>query len=195
MFSVMVIRIRSLRLLRFSGIVMRLRMFLLLITFFFFQAEDGIRDLIVTGVQTCALPISRGRRRRRPRARCSGSAPRARTSTPHMRSEERRVGKECNPVLYVYVQKSEISMKDVFCYGDSYKKFKIAEVQWYRYAPSYVSPAYHLLFFSSRRRHTRSDRDWSSDVCSSDLPRSPSSATSGAMQRLSAASADFDATY
>src|SRR3989475_4041914 len=31
--------------------------------FFFFQAEDGIRDLTVTGVQTCALPISRARRR------------------------------------------------------------------------------------------------------------------------------------
>src|SRR2546427_6384050 len=29
--------------------------------FFFFQAEDGIRDLTVTGVQTCALPISQGR--------------------------------------------------------------------------------------------------------------------------------------
>src|SRR2546427_12708365 len=29
----------------------------LLYTFFFFQAEDGIRDLTVTGVQTCALPI------------------------------------------------------------------------------------------------------------------------------------------
>src|SRR2546421_1186515 len=28
-----------------------------LLIFFFFQAEDGIRDLIVTGVQTCALPI------------------------------------------------------------------------------------------------------------------------------------------
>src|SRR2546430_13660064 len=27
--------------------------------YFFFQAEDGIRDLTVTGVQTCALPISR----------------------------------------------------------------------------------------------------------------------------------------
>src|SRR2546428_4183171 len=26
-------------------------------SYFFFQAEDGIRDLIVTGVQTCALPI------------------------------------------------------------------------------------------------------------------------------------------
>src|SRR2546430_10178739 len=29
-----------------------------LLYFFFFQAEDGIRDLTVTGVQTCALPIS-----------------------------------------------------------------------------------------------------------------------------------------
>src|SRR5687768_17862546 len=28
--------------------------------FFFFQAEDGIRDVAVTGVQTCALPISAG---------------------------------------------------------------------------------------------------------------------------------------
>src|SRR5215475_11599909 len=30
------------------------------IFFFFFQAEDGIRDFHVTGVQTCALPISIG---------------------------------------------------------------------------------------------------------------------------------------
>src|SRR5260221_2983586 len=29
------------------------------VSFFFFQAEDGIRDHCVTGVQTCALPISR----------------------------------------------------------------------------------------------------------------------------------------
>src|SRR5699024_11911745 len=37
----------------------------------------------------------------------------------------------------------------------------------------YCNSAYRLLFFffffSSRRRHTRSKRDWSSDVCSSDL--------------------------
>src|SRR5690606_41166531 len=32
--------------------------------FFFFQAEDGIRDFHVTGVQTCALPIYRERRNR-----------------------------------------------------------------------------------------------------------------------------------
>src|SRR6266478_2583240 len=32
------------------------------IFFFFFQAEDGIRDLTVTGVQTCAIPIFHGLR-------------------------------------------------------------------------------------------------------------------------------------
>src|SRR5579875_898420 len=31
---------------------------IILVFFFFFQAEDGIRDHCVTGVQTCALPIS-----------------------------------------------------------------------------------------------------------------------------------------
>src|SRR2546429_3346013 len=32
-------------------------MFIFAMFFFFFQAEDGIRDVAVTGVQTCALPI------------------------------------------------------------------------------------------------------------------------------------------
>src|SRR5260221_10707943 len=43
----------------------------LILMFFFFQAEDGIRDHCVTGVQTCALPISgvaEGRRRPADRA-------------------------------------------------------------------------------------------------------------------------------
>src|SRR5256885_15538331 len=43
-------------------------------TFFFFQAEDGIRDYKVTGVQTCALPISpepSSRRRRAERMRAA----------------------------------------------------------------------------------------------------------------------------
>src|SRR5256885_8031939 len=37
------------------------------------------------------------------------------------------------------------------------------------------SAAHHefIFFFSSRRRHTRLQGDWSSDVCSSDLPRTP----------------------
>src|SRR5215469_3454886 len=62
----------------------------------FFQAEDGIRALYVTGVQTCALPISR-QHPRRPRAAPRPSALPASSggSLPATRSEERRVGKEC----------------------------------------------------------------------------------------------------
>src|SRR3712207_7054538 len=84
--------------------------------FFFFQAEDGIRDIGVTGVQTCALPIST----RRLASSCSASTwswlgkvsdtPRSKTIGDGLpmysvrlnswndwrsRSEERRVGKEC----------------------------------------------------------------------------------------------------
>src|SRR5439155_9856141 len=68
---------------------------------FFFQAEDGIRDGHVTGVQTCALPIlppPRRRRARSPGGRRSGRSSRAAaagTRSPGWRSEERRVGKEC----------------------------------------------------------------------------------------------------
>src|SRR5438552_5885902 len=46
--------------------------FYLFFFFFFFQAEDGIRDDLVTGVQTCALPIYRG-------SRASASGPTRRT--------------------------------------------------------------------------------------------------------------------
>src|SRR5258708_4593237 len=53
------------------------------IVFFFFQAEDGIRDDLVTGVQTCALPIYGCRRSAlhragMPRARCRMTQMRAR---------------------------------------------------------------------------------------------------------------------
>src|SRR5207247_5495641 len=66
--------------------------------FFFFQAEDGIRDPLVTGVQTCALPISEARPPRFSTHR--GGRAHAGTEirpTPvfSWRSEERRVGKEC----------------------------------------------------------------------------------------------------
>src|SRR5207244_4988811 len=63
---------------------------------FFCQAEDGIRDDLVTGVQTCALPISRhpfGRSaaRRGPPKRMPSID---RGGARRTRSEERRVGKE-----------------------------------------------------------------------------------------------------
>src|SRR2546429_3770664 len=88
---------------------------------FFFQAEDGIRDVAVTGVQTCALPISSRPAivytcasictfRPNSRAVCDVTGPiqaifgRANSTTrlinvfmkvASYRSEERRVGKEC----------------------------------------------------------------------------------------------------
>src|SRR5690348_18493865 len=61
---------------------------------FFFQAEDGIRDGRVTGVQTCALPISIASPTWSPAdRRSSRSRRRSRRSTSTARSEERRVGK------------------------------------------------------------------------------------------------------
>src|SRR5438874_7210958 len=88
--------------------------------FFFFQAEDGIRDLYVTGVQTCALPISsrpdgsgeppyvsissagvishslaQARRKRRFIAPDWQSVKTVCAAASQTRSEERRVGKEC----------------------------------------------------------------------------------------------------
>src|SRR5207253_4872685 len=80
-------------------------------TCFFFQAEDGIRDGHVTGVQTCALPICESRREEREgrnavqeartghrRNRAPSEARRveesARRADQASRSEERRVGKE-----------------------------------------------------------------------------------------------------
>src|SRR5437870_8906953 len=85
--------------------------------FFFFQAEDGIRDGHVTGVQTCALPISRSVTLFLQGSRSPGALFPAAISAGNLqeaswprkplrkarlwcsvstrRSEERRVGKEC----------------------------------------------------------------------------------------------------
>src|SRR5688572_32345052 len=87
--------------------------------FFFFQAEDGIRDLTVTGVQTCALPIYRVGPVRFIDRKSDGTAAVFNVRIEghvapdrlivfahgleelrgidvlHSRSEERRVGKEC----------------------------------------------------------------------------------------------------
>src|SRR5689334_24585471 len=83
--------------------------------FFFFQAEDGIRDGTVTGVQTCALPILCDLCRCAARADAVNvdlvinAPPNVKTQlhlarlvstlsmchSKRVRSEERRVGKEC----------------------------------------------------------------------------------------------------
>src|SRR2546430_17148933 len=99
--------------------------------FFFFQAEDGIRYLTVTGVQTCALPICDrprvGKRAvpappasvRRLRARRDAARPRLRLlrrrsdrrrHAARARSEERRVGKECRSRWSPYHLKKKKNM-------------------------------------------------------------------------------------
>src|SRR5690606_39381561 len=94
--------------------------------FFFFQAEDGIRDFHVTGVQTCALPILPAVARTRVGS-SSGAGPEGATGAevtvsvnagrdPRRaqrvrdavaalleRSEERRVGKECTDRCALYL--------------------------------------------------------------------------------------------
>src|SRR5688572_33330520 len=94
---------------------------------FFFQAEDGIRDLTVTGVQTCALPIlasvAGGGDPRSPvdvradvpvgrHERLAGVEPHAYENRPgrervlsgrrRRRSEERRVGNDCRSRWWRY---------------------------------------------------------------------------------------------
>src|SRR5438132_6043606 len=75
--------------------------------FFFFQAEDGIRDHCVTGVQTCALPIWRAiggdfldAVRYLESEGWTDGLPVIPPTEPlvgeTLRSEERRVGKECS---------------------------------------------------------------------------------------------------
>src|SRR5690349_8306128 len=161
--------------------------------FFFFQAEDGIRDLYVTGVQTCALPISA--------ARCTVTripsstlpslltAPGQRALALTARSEERRVGKECRAGWLTYHQTKKGQDECAYCVVD--ESF-ISGQRLVHASRGSVLLASHLVclhalsacvslkagqvapwvfFFSSRRRHTRSLRDWSSDVCSSDLSR------------------------
>src|SRR2546422_7694007 len=87
----------------------------LVFIFFFFQAEDGIRDVAVTGVQTCALPIYHFEITDLDPAALTGATVnwthgnaididrdgnlivsfRSLDEITKIRSEERRVGKEC----------------------------------------------------------------------------------------------------
>src|SRR5688500_20151892 len=64
---------------------------------FIFQAEDGIRDYEVTGVQTCALPICTGLDGcdREVKAAFNSVTATELATVLGDRSEERRVGKEC----------------------------------------------------------------------------------------------------
>src|SRR2546430_9773386 len=69
--------------------------------FFFFQAEDGIRDLTVTGVQTCALPIYTPRAvRKRPSPRCSRRKGRSPTASSGRDRKSTRLNSSHSQISY-----------------------------------------------------------------------------------------------
>src|SRR5438876_525772 len=81
------------------------------------------------------------------------------------RSEERRVGKECIAGGGANLERELIN----FMLGLHTRVHVYTE----------ISPPFLCFFFSSRRRHTRWTGDWSSDVCSSDLPSKTTSTHEG----------------
>src|SRR5215813_12043876 len=100
----------------------------------------------------------------------------SRPAGPRLKSEERRVGKECRSRRSPYHEKKKENHDDLANSVRNCAKLSLTLPQLLLGALSVVDvgcrsvPANDLaFFFSSRRRHTRCGRDWSSDVCSSDL--------------------------
>src|SRR2546426_12309328 len=94
--------------------------------FFFFQAEDGIRDYKVTGVQTCALPICIRQllvqRLAVPQTASEKLRPRW---DRRQRSEERRVGKECRSRWSPYHLKKKKTKSPQVTYVSKYAAISI----------------------------------------------------------------------
>src|SRR5206468_4992180 len=74
----------------------------------FFQAEDGIRALIVTGVQTCALPISTPELIRRLGEECDEAATTAAGPLPAA------IARAAVPVLERRLHENELRLRDAF---------------------------------------------------------------------------------
>src|SRR5256885_15640498 len=108
---------------------------MIFLVFFFFQAEDGIRDYKVTGVQTCALPIfvvaralsfpafndiAKGARTiSQPQTRIALQTKNMRAVLHSTRSEERRVGEECRSRWSPYHLKKKKKIKGVKQYTNN----------------------------------------------------------------------------
>src|SRR5688572_23280339 len=128
-----------------------------------YQAEDGIRDLTVTGVQTCALPILTN-------VRVSGNRLSAR-----MRGNLDIDDTGPSP----YELRLQLQLQDNNLFGaavtyalEGYEGPRLPFWEIGR-ASCRERVQISVVGVSSRRRHTRFDCDWSSDVCSSDLDQRP----------------------
>src|SRR5580692_4810862 len=91
------------------------------------------------------------------------------------RSEERRVGKECRSRWSPYHKKKKIHIT-IIELNEMHTKRKNLYKELDTVIPLSIESKLFFLF-SSRRRHTRFDCDWSSDVCSSDLVVARSNST------------------
>src|SRR5215203_49445 len=163
----------------------------------FFQAEDGIRYIGVTGVQTCALPISWILIANAWMQNPVGAEFNIDTMRMELtRSEERRVGKECRcrwsachlkkkALSYQCPtgSRSECAARIARAIGDVRRRQASHAPASDRADSATAPPIRSGFFFSSRRRHTRYWRDWSSDVCSSDLGSSSRRAAAGRSSR------------
>src|SRR5689334_14819868 len=126
-----------------------------------YQAEDGIRDGTVTGVQTCALPIY-------------PDNPFYNYALGAVLVQEKN-SEGAIPHFQKYLQSKPGDARGHFALGVAYfeafqldaarKEFQIGRAACRERGEIAVGGV------SSRRRHTRWNCDWSSDVCSSDLPR------------------------
>src|SRR3989337_2516507 len=144
----------------------------------FFQAEDGIRYATVTGVQTCALPISHGVERHDEARGVADVEHDAARKILERKSvgEGKRVDlggrriikkkKKQKPTQRTRRNLLQLA-RSTYALSTGHCRRRAAVQQcceWNRCPGRWC-----FIFFSSRRRHTRCYRDWSSDVCSSDL--------------------------
>src|SRR5207244_7814424 len=95
---------------------------------FFFQAEDGIRDDLVTGVQTCALPIcvsSSGL------VNASNTSSRGASKTRVMTiSLSVGVGTFSVPVFFIFVVLSQGAERQVCCFLPRSEERRVGKVAW-----------------------------------------------------------------
>src|SRR5438132_1292930 len=136
-------------------------------TILFFQAEDGILDHCVTGVQTCALPIWHSYvlvvtgKGGPDYAEAFAERGVLRRSVPHWLREIGRAS--CRESVEIGERRRHETHLDLALVAAE------GVVDEDRLQHSGHADEEHHFVFSSRRRHTRSLCDWSSDVCSSDL--------------------------
>src|SRR5580704_14115283 len=138
--------------------------------FFFFSSRrrhtrwtgDWSSDVCSSDLGAGSAPRDRGRR-------WPARGPRG-GSRPVRRSEERRVGKECRSRWSPYHSKKKQNER-LYCLHKFLEEAGL-RVTLHRQGLSSETLSGDRIdfFFSSRRRHTRWTGDWSSDVCSSDLP-------------------------